>query len=93
MTVPKEERISGNRRPILEDLTTPEKGVTLGGWADQMVQYKFSGEASLEILRVLENLQVHHYPGVQTRFWTPKEMYELWRAVYDAIASADVVPD
>ncbi len=48
----------------------------------------------LEVIRILENLGVHHKPGAE-RFWTPRENYQLWRAVYDAISTEEpkVLPE
>ena len=52
-----------------------------------MVQLKIdSAEAWGEVLRLLENLQVHHKAGNE-RFWTPRESYQLWKAMYDAISA------
>jgi len=59
----------------------------MGGWADEMIQLHLeSKESLLEVLRILENLEVHHSPG-RERFWTPRETYQLWKAVYDAFAN------
>ncbi len=60
----------------------------MGGWADQMVQSTFTTqqEALQEVIRILENLGVHHKAGAE-RFWTPRESYQLWRAIYDGITT------
>jgi len=42
-----------------------------------------------EVLRILEDLEVHHTGRGRERFWTPQESYNLWRAIYDAISTTE----
>jgi len=54
-----------------------------------MIQLKV--ERFQEVIRILENLEVHHSdrPNFPKRYWSPKDFYEIWKAMYDALTTQD----